>query len=208
MSLTWEDVKRLPKPFRDKWYFRKVHRWHDAGKLCDVCIADDSNMIKYGWTPNKAVTLSLFTLSRRKIDWTENGRVDLGEYVWVRMGDAVCNDHTPEEQKAMSAAIYERAKYHNEWFDLEHWYWRWFYTAKAIACILLGRDEEYVDCKNKCDNCHGYHFNRIVGQIAHWDVSSHSHPDAPMGACGWTELSVGRGVFKNWFYEIGSDQSY
>lgn len=86
--------------------------------------------------------------------------------------------------KACIEAIKQRAKYNDE-HELNRAQ-RWFYTAKAIICLLAGRQKSlYVCLDNKIDS------------VACWGFWTDFD-----GCSNWTELAVGRGVFVNWHYDI------
>jgi len=69
---------------------------------------------------------------------------------------------------------------------------RWWYTFKAIICILLRRPGDT-----------GY---EGVDSVAYWDFEPLGYPSSQEAQ--WTQLNVGHGILRGWVYEIVRDSSY
>ena len=91
---------------------------------------------------------------------------------------------------AIKYAIVQRAKHHEN-YSLNR-IQRWFYTFKAIICILLKLKKQFT-WKDDVVDC-----------VATWNFTTY-----PYGYSGteysWTQLDVGYGYFKNWRYNISQE---
>lgn len=70
---------------------------------------------------------------------------------------------------------------------------RWIYTFKGLVCLLLGRRGPSQSCVSEC---------------AVWNWGTDSCEGAPSNAASWTELAIGRGLFRNWHYAIYDNSSW
>lgn len=176
MPLTYEDYKRLPKPWRE----------------------NDLRYIFWGDLPKDSLTSRLQGKYRKTCDacFLEERADAVGSHYrcspseYIRFGDglAVCFNHLPEPQQAFHFALQERAKDSQDYNDLYYNRWKLFYTFKAVVCILLNLTYTRTDERN----------DDWVDSIASWNLSK----DYYENEWSWTELQVGYGVFKNWYYQI------
>lgn len=88
-----------------------------------------------------------------------------------------------ERLVACKEALKQRVKY-NENIELNRTQ-RWFYTTKAIICLMIGRQKNLYTTDDKIDS------------VANWGYWTSLD-----GGGNWTELAVGRGVLRNWYYDI------
>ena len=95
--------------------------------------------------------------------------------------------HKQELRDAVRAALSQRCMPETDWRLTT--IGRWFYTAKCLFCIAVGWSRNYETTK-------GYPDVIEVGQ----------HHYAKLYA-GWEArwISVGRGVFTQWWYELNED---
>src|SRR5579859_5606241 len=95
----------------------------------------------------------------------------------------------PGKAKLMKEALTQRCA----WTSLS-FITRFIYTLKVVLCILLGREHSHLDR------------DQVVKGVARFDHQPMSwHPDP--GVELWSEIAVGKGLFKNWFYELYSDST-
>lgn len=73
--------------------------------------------------------------------------------------------------------------YHNRPFT---WYQKSFYWLKIFICLLL-------DLRTKQDS----YLDQIAMIAFDWCKGSYEY-----GGTDWTEIAVGEGVFRNWYYHI------
>jgi hypothetical protein len=71
---------------------------------------------------------------------------------------------------------------------------RFLYTLKVFLCIILGRQYCHLDRDQVVTG---------VAKFDHQQITWHPDPNVLL----WTEVAVGTGLFKNWFYEIYSDST-
>lgn len=188
--LIYDEIERLP-PNMQKSYYRRM--WSDGSegvrKPCEVCLREGTRYFK-----PTAVTITWFPYIYWDVDY-KNGEVIRTEQV-VEQGTPVCENHIPERQSAVLALLAHRGKHHDNWLFMIHWYWRWFYSLKALICILLNRlpNDNYRE-RNYTDEMTG---------MAMWNWYENG---GEYGGYSWTELIVGYGVFKGWYYRITTDSS-
>lgn len=95
----------------------------------------------------------------------------------------------PSRFKLIKEALFQRCK----WSDLG-FIMRFLYTLKVFLCIILGNQHDHLDR------------DEIVKGVARFDhqpIAWHPDPNVHL----WTEIAVGTGLFKNWFYEVYSDST-
>lgn len=90
-------------------------------------------------------------------------------------------------RKAFFAAAKQRCSPERDWqlSTIE----KWFYTLKCLVCIWLGWSEPFNSSAGRGDRIEvgNYHYARLY---AGWEAS-------------W--VSVGKGVFRQWWYALESD---
>lgn len=88
---------------------------------------------------------------------------------------------------AIKNVLMQRGKFNYELSCLE----RWFYSLKAVICLVLNRRTNYwaKDCIDSC-----------IDSMAIWNITEWQSPDGT--AYDWTELAVGIGVLKEWYFDI------
>lgn len=95
----------------------------------------------------------------------------------------------PTKAKLMKEALVQRCSWTRLPFII-----RFLYTLKVVFCILFGREHCHLDR------------DQVVKGVARFDHKSMSwHPDPNVML--WSEVAVGKGLFKNWFYELYSDST-
>lgn len=118
-------------------------------------------------------------------------------------GEIVCNKakcqremrllHDEEEKMyqadlnlAVEHALIQRCKHNNEW-NLNR-FWRWFYTLKLLICVMLNRTEPRNGnlYPNEVDVAQHHYRKLYAGWEARW-------------------ISVGHGIFTQWWFAIRSD---
>jgi hypothetical protein len=96
-----------------------------------------------------------------------------------------------DRRKAALNALHDRAK--PEWdYSLSRAI-RWFYTVKALICLLLLRRVSPYEWQGAI----------IVAIWDYWEGGNFEGPDN-----GWKELVVGRGAFTDWYCDIIDNTSY
>lgn len=87
---------------------------------------------------------------------------------------------------AVEQALVQRCKQNNEW-DLNR-FLRWFYTLKLLICVLLNRTEPRNGklYPNEVDVAQHHYQKLYAGWEARW-------------------ISVGHGIFTQWWFAIRSD---
>lgn len=94
-------------------------------------------------------------------------------------------------------ACRQRCRYDDDWDIRGRWWLCWYYTFKAIVCVLL-------DLRGNVYCSYGEDAVEGVDSIAIWNVHALG---GEYGGEGWTVLAVGRGFFGGWQYEISQDTS-
>jgi hypothetical protein len=89
-------------------------------------------------------------------------------------------------KEGLKWAILQRCEYESD-YTLNQLQ-RWFYTFKAIVCLLMNRKTDLW-----AEDC--------ISTVAYWDYHG-GYRDS------WEQLAVGRGVFKNWHYDVYQNSSY
>jgi hypothetical protein len=111
-------------------------------------------------------------------------------------------EHIRDRWMAMGAALRQWCRYHaNQPLSRID---RVFYTVKAVLCVLLDTLGIFPMYGNPLANTpHYWRWDDIDG-VAHWDMMG---PAGEYSSYSWCELSVGRGWFTNWRFDIGFDSS-
>jgi hypothetical protein len=174
-NLSMIDFKRLPRPLQES-YWRRPSR--ERNEQINIVNSQSSR-------PQRICEECYLEMKDRK-HWRHYADAGAGQYLRID-GMVVCFDHLGQEREAIQIALKERAMHSSDWDFMHHAYWKIFYTFKAIICILL-----QLKCCKKTKSSHW------IDSIASWNVSCFE------GEYSWTELQVGRGVFKRWFYRIES----
>ena len=94
-----------------------------------------------------------------------------------------------EDLRWAARALRQRARCHMDW-RLNHAE-RWWYTAKALICMMLRRDERAIPPDP---------FLHQI-EVAHGGYMRTYHPEFGEGA-GWDYLAVGGGVRRGWWYTV------
>lgn len=90
---------------------------------------------------------------------------------------------THNKKKLLIAALAQRGAHSRILFIL-----RWLYTIKLLICILLDRENDVAPRED------------LVKGLLHVDKQRVLwHPDPSVHF--WIEYSVGRGLFKNWYFD-------
>jgi hypothetical protein len=89
----------------------------------------------------------------------------------------------------------QRLRNHDNYVDSQHWYWRWFYTGKAIVCVLLNRMPPEEPWTWRDPNRHEH-----VDSVAYWDFGDWLSDYGTI--TDWSELIVGYGVRRNWHVHV------
>ena len=90
---------------------------------------------------------------------------------------------------AIKNVLMQRGKFH-DYYSL-NCLQRWFYTLKTVICLLLNRRKTcgFEDCI----------------AMAVWNITEWQSPDFMSTAYDWTELAVGIGLLKGWYFDIYRD---
>lgn len=95
-----------------------------------------------------------------------------------------------ERLVAIEEVLRQRGKFHDCSLDL-NCIQRWFYTLKAVICLLLNRRKNF-----------GFEDIDSMVVMAVWNMTEWQSPDFMGTAYDWTELVVGIGIFKEWYFDI------
>jgi len=92
-----------------------------------------------------------------------------------------------ERLVAIKEVLKQRGKFHDN-YSLNRLQ-RWFYTLKTVICLLLNRRKTlgFEDC---------------IDSMAVWNMTEWQSMDFMGTAYDWTELAVGIGVLKGWYFDI------
>ena len=95
--------------------------------------------------------------------------------------------HKQQLRSAVRAVLLQRCEPETDWRLTT--VGRWFYTVKCLLCVLLGWSRDY-------ETTSGYPEVIEVGQYHYAKLYA-----------GWESrwISVGRGVFTQWWYELNED---
>lgn len=90
-------------------------------------------------------------------------------------------------KRMIKAVLEQRGKLHEEYGHINgSRLWRAFYTFKSLICLLIGRQGD-----NDADD---------VDAMARIDFERESNFEGTFHS--WTELAVGYGIFRRWYYDI------
>jgi len=124
-----------------------------------------------------------------------------GDFEWVRHGSRLPRD---DEKHIVHQLVRQRCLWNEEFIDADHWWWRWFYTIKALICYLLHRDLGTLVAKSRKPWRDGP--LQLVDRIACWDVEIlGGAKDTEIFE--WSNFAVGYGVWTQWWYLIEREKS-
>jgi hypothetical protein len=70
---------------------------------------------------------------------------------------------------------------------------RYFYSLKCYLCVLFGKDVKHKHWSEIANDL-------VLVVVANFNIEDYQSID--FYGKQWDELAVGRGLFKNWFYEF------
>jgi hypothetical protein len=97
--------------------------------------------------------------------------------------------------RAIWHVMRQRGKWHQNYFCMEKRRWRAFYATKTIVCMLI------------CRRRNLYAVSDTIDSMAMFDASTYSTMESMYPQTGWTEVAVGEGVFRRWYYDIYDNSS-
>ena len=147
------------------------------------------------------VSLSLFVSHSFARHRQQASRWVEGDFQWVRHQSKLPRD---EEKYIVHQLIRQRCLWNEEFVAADYWWWRWFYTVKAVLCYILQRDLRTLIAKSPKTWLDGP--LQLVDRVACWDIeilSSTKNAEA----FEWSNFAVGYGIWSQWWYLVERERS-
>lgn len=96
------------------------------------------------------------------------------------------------KRNLIKAILKDRLFFHDNYFSARHWWWRWFYSAKAIICVVIGREGDLYGDPDAIDSVAFLNYRSVFSLDC-------------MDAKEWDEIAISPGVFRGWRYGVYSN---